>query len=600
MTTVDTHPSPDAPLTPSSAARPHAHVLAGRTDWWKAAVVYQVYPRSFADSDGDGFGDLRGIIDHLDHLHTLGVDVVWLSPIYRSPQADNGYDISDYRDIDPMFGTLADFDELVARAHGLGMKVVMDLVVNHTSDEHAWFQESRTDRHNPKRDWYIWRPARSGMVPGEPGAQPTNWESFFSGSTWEFDPATGEYYLHLFHRKQPDLNWENPDVRHAVHDMMRWWLDRGVDGFRMDVINFISKEPAYPDGEVAPGRTLGNGFPFFAFGPRLHEFLHEMREAVFAGREGYMTVGEMPGATIEQVRRVTDPANAELDMVFQFEHVTLDEGPGGKYDPVAIPEGALADNLTKWQQGQAEDGWNSLYMANHDQPRPVSRFGDDRTHWHDSATALATVNHLLRGTPYVYQGEELGMTNFPFASIGDYQDVEAVNYYAERVAAGEDPTVVLRGIAPVSRDNARTPMQWDASARAGFTTGTPWLAVNPNAATINAAAEVGVAGSVFEYYRALIDLRHRSEVIAEGTFTRIPASDPAVFAFRREFAGERVVVVANLSSRTVSPGLGGDVPGEGLSVVLSNQVDEGVRAEDVSVLAPWAARVFATSGAVLD
>lgn len=593
-----TSPSMHTP-TPSSTG-PHPHVLAGRADWWKAAVVYQVYPRSFADSDGDGLGDLQGMIAHLDHLHALGVDVVWLSPIYRSPQADNGYDISDYRDIDPMFGTLADFDELVARAHALGMKVVMDLVVNHTSDEHPWFLESAASRDSARRDWYIWRGARPGTVPGAPGAEPTNWESFFSGSTWQYDARTGEYYLHLFHRKQPDLNWENPAVRHAVHEMMRWWLDRGVDGFRMDVINFISKDPAYPDGTPIPGHRFGNGFPHFAFGPRLNEFLHEMREAVFAGREGFVTVGEMPGATIEEVRHVTDPANAELDMVFQFEHVSLDEGPRGKYDPVPIATGALADSLTRWQEGMAQEGWNSLYMSNHDQPRPVSRFGDDAGHWHDSATALGAVNHLLRGTPYIYQGEELGMTNFPFAAIEDYRDVEAVNHYAEQVAAGADPAEVLRGIAPVSRDNARTPMQWDDSPNAGFTTGTPWIPVNPNAGDVNAAAEVGVPGSVFEFYRALVDLRHRSRVVAEGTFERVASPEPAVFAFRRRLGAEQVVVVANLGSLALAPAFADAMPGEGLRLFLSNQVDEGGRGHDLSVLPPWAVRVFTSPGALVD
>lgn len=570
-----------------------ASLLAGTDEWWKQAVVYQVYPRSFADSDGDGYGDLRGLIDHLDHLETLGVDVVWLSPIHRSPQADNGYDISDYRDIDPMFGTLEDFDELLARAHERGIRVVMDLVVNHTSDEHAWFQESRSGLDNPKRDWYIWRPAREGKRAGEPGAEPNNWGSFFSGPAWELDEGTGEYYLHLFHRKQPDLNWENPEVRTAVHEMMRWWLDRGVDGFRMDVINFISKAPGLPDGEVRPGELFGDGFPYYAFGPRLHEFLQEMHREVFDGRHGLMTVGETPGATISEAELVTDPRRRELDMVFQFEHVDLDHGDG-KYQQVPLGRGALAASLTKWQEGLAEHGWNSLYLGNHDQPRPVSRFGDDRDHWHDSATALATALHLLRGTPYVYQGEELGMTNATFGDIADYRDVEAINHFAERTALGEDRDEVLAGMAPSSRDNARTPVQWTADEGAGFSTGTPWIGVNPNVERINAAAQVGVAGSVFEHYRALIALRHASEVIALGTFERLEAGDPAIFAYRRALGEESVLVIVNLSSERLTPvwALGDPVPGAG-ELVLSNGAGDGGAS-----LAPWEARVLATSGAL--
>ncbi|MDN6429266.1 MAG: alpha-glucosidase [Propionibacterium sp.] len=571
-----------------------ASPLAASDEWWKQAVVYQVYPRSFADSDGDGYGDLRGVIDHLDHLEQLGIDVIWLSPIYRSPQADNGYDICDYRDIDPMFGTLADFDELLDAAHARGIRIVMDLVVNHTSDEHAWFRESRSGLDSPKRDWYIWRRPRDGMEPGEPGAEPNNWGSFFSGPAWELDEATGEYYLHLFHRKQPDLNWENPEVREAVYEMMRWWLDRGVDGFRMDVINFISKVPGLPDGEVADGELFGDGFPFFAFGPRLHAYLQEMHREVFDGRHAFMTVGETPGATIGQAELVTDPARRELDMVFQFEHVDLDHGEG-KYHPVPLERGALAASLTTWQEGLAEHGWNSLYLGNHDQPRPVSRFGDDRNHWHDSATALATALHLLRGTPYVYQGEELGMTNAPLHRIDDYRDVEAVNYYAERKALGENLDEALRGMAFISRDNARTPVQWDDGPEAGFTTGTPWIEVNPNKSRINAASQVGVPGSVFEHYRSLIALRHASEVVALGTFERLDAGDPAVFSYRRALGEESVLVLVNLSSDTVVPvWSGGDpLPAAG-APVLTNGAGEGGRA-----LAPWEARVYATPGAVV-
>ena len=361
--------------------------------WWQSAVVYQIYPRSFADSDGDGIGDLPGIAGRLDHLAELGVDVIWLSPIYPSPQDDAGYDISDYQDIDPTFGTLADFDALLAAVHERGMKLVMDLVVNHTSDEHPWFVESRSSRSNAKRDWYWWRP------------QPTNWRSFFSGPTWELDEATGEYYLHLFSRKQPDLNWENPEVRQAIYSMMRWWIDRGVDGFRMDVINMLSKDPALPD---APG---GDGSPYYLCGPRIHEFLQEMHREVFAGREELLTVGEMPGVTLENAKLFTDPERGEVDMVFQFEHVELDH-VGSKWDLQPLRLTDLKRSFGRWQAGLAERGWNSLYWNNHDQPRVVSRYGDGSP---EAAKMLGTILHMHRGTPYVYQGEELGMTNFPFS-----------------------------------------------------------------------------------------------------------------------------------------------------------------------------------------
>src|SRR5699024_5234033 len=443
--------------------------------WWCNAVVYQIYPRSFADSNGDGIGDLGGIRAKLPHLQRLGVDVIWLSPVHRSPHADNGYDISDYHDIDPIFGTLDEFDQLLEEVHERGMKLVMDLVVNHTSDEHPWFIESRSSLDNPKRDWYVWRGPRDGFEAGAPGAEPNNWESFFSGPTWTLDETTGQYYLHLFAAKQPDLNWENPQVRSAVYDMMRWWLDRGVDGFRMDVINLISKAPGLPDGIVPAGRTLGDGFPHYSSGPRIHEFLQEMRQVVFAGRQGdYLTVGEMPGVSVEEAALFTDPDRQELDMVFQFEHVSLDHGTH-KFDLRALTLESLKASLGRWQDGLAERGWNSLYWNNHDQPRAVSRFGnDDPATWRDSATALAIVLHLHRGTPYIYQGDEIGMPNAPFESIADFSDVESVNYYRDARAAGRDPETILAGLRRMSRDNARTPVQWDGGVHAGFSVTEPW------------------------------------------------------------------------------------------------------------------------------
>ncbi len=558
--------------------------------WWTRAVVYQIYPRSFMDSDGDGIGDLGGILQRLDHLADLGVDVLWLSPVYPSPQADNGYDISDYQDIDPLFGTLAQLDELIAALHARGMKLLMDLVVNHTSDAHPWFVESRSSKDSPKRDWYWWRPPRAGFSAGEPGAEPTNWRSFFSGPVWELDEASGEYYLHLFDRRQPDLNWENPQVRTAVYEMMRWWLDRGVDGFRMDVINMISKDVA-PDGSLRdgrplPGSSLGSGYSSFLNGPRIHEFLQEMHREVFAGRNGsFLTVGEMPGVTVEQARRYTDPARAEVDMVFQFEHVGLDHGTS-KWDVHPLRMRDLKASFGRWQAGLAEVGWNSLYWDNHDQPRAVSRFGDDSPRFRrDSATCLATLLHLHRGTPYVYQGQELGMANFPFRALEEFADVESLNHSVQAVSAGHDPAEVLAALRAMSRDNARTPVQWDASPNAGFTTGTPWLAVNPDHVEWNAAAQREDPASVLAHYRRLIALRHELPVVALGDFRMLLPEHEDVYAFTRSLGGSTLLVVCNLSRTPYD--LASLLPeAVGAELVLGNLPDAGAE------LRPWEARVL--------
>lgn len=545
-------------------------------DWWRRAVVYQVYPRSFQDTNGDGYGDIPGIAARLDHLDRLGVDVVWLSPVYRSPQDDNGYDISDYEDIDPLFGSLADIDALIAGLHARGMRLVMDLVVNHTSDEHPWFTASRSSKDSPKRDWYIWRPAREvpGLKPGEPGTEPTNWGSFFSGSAWQWDEGTQEFYLHLFSVKQPDLNWENPQVRRAVYEMMGRWLDRGVDGFRMDVINLISKTYPFADGPRPDGALYGNAERMVANGPRAHEFLHEMNQTVFAPRRRHIiTVGETPGVTTAEASRYTDPARGEVDMVFQFEHVGLTDGPGGKFDPQPLDRVALKRNLAGWQAAlapavddvgrvTAERGWNSNYWDNHDQPRAVSRFGDDDPAWREtSAKTIASILHLHRGTPYIYQGEELGQTNTGFTGIDSYRDLESINYFHERTGVGDDPDTLLAGIAVNSRDNARTPVQWDATAGAGFTTGTPWIDVAPNYMQINAAAQVGVPGSVFEHYRALIELRHSDAAVALGTFRLLDADAPDSWTLLREHVAadgerEQVLLVASCARAGLETGPG--------------------------------------------
>ena len=575
-------------------------------DWWKSAVVYQIYPRSFADADGDGIGDLQGIIGRLDHLERLGVDVVWLSPVYRSPMDDNGYDISDYRDVDPVFGTLDDLDELIAALHARGIRLVMDLVVNHTSSAHAWFAESRGSRDDPKRDWYWWRPPRPGFAGGEPGAEPTNWGSVFSGPAWTWDEATGEYYLHLFAPSQPDLNWENPEVREAVYSMMRWWLDRGVDGFRMDVINLISKvtvaePPGLLDGEVAGQRHGGAGVvdttqygdasPYVLNGPRVHEFLQEMHREVFAGRPpGLITVGETPGCTVEDARLYTDQSRGEVDMVFQFEHVDLDSGPGGKWDVVPLSVLALKRSFGRWQEGLADLGWNSLYLGNHDQPRCVSRFGDDSdAHRERSATALATVLHLHRGTPYIYQGDELGMTNVGFTDLAQLRDIESLNEHRVAVARGVPPEEAMAAIRYKGRDNARTPMHWDAGPQAGFTTGSPWIAVNRNHTEINAAAQVDDEGSVFAHYRRLVALRHDEPTVAHGDFTMLLPDDERVYAFTRRHGATELLVVANLSSEDQVEAM---VPAgwTDAELVLSNAGEPGPG--DTMVLGPWEARVL--------
>lgn len=499
--------------------------------WFKSAVVYQIYPRSFADSDGDGVGDLGGIIERLDYLAALGPDVIWLSPIYPSPQDDAGYDIRDYQGIEPVFGTLEQFDKLLAGVHARGMKLVLDLVVNHTSDEHPWFVESRSSVDSPKRDWYWWRPT-----------PPNDWRSFFSGPAWERDAATGEYYLHLFSRKQPDLNWENPEVRRAIYAMMNWWLDRGVDGFRMDVINLISKPPLLPDGDASR---------LCARGPRLHEFLQEMHREVFEGRDAeLLTVGEMPGVTVEEARLFTDPARREVDMVFTFEHMRVDQG-ASKWDHHPLKLTALKEVLGRWQTGLADVGWNSLYWDNHDQPRVVSRFGDDGEHRVAAAKMLGTILHFQRGTPYVYQGEELGMTNAPWATIDDFRDIESLNHYREAVEAGAAPDDVLLSLRRMGRDNARTPMQWDAGPHAGFTSGTPWLPVNPNHDTINAEASLADPDSVFHHYRRLISLRHALPVISDGDFTMLLADDERVYAYVRSLGGDSLLVLGNFSGDAV-------------------------------------------------
>lgn len=506
--------------------------------WWKEAVVYQIYPRSFCDSNGDGIGDLNGITSKLDYLKELGIDVIWLSPVYKSPNDDNGYDISDYEDIMTEFGTMDDFDKMLAAAHERGIKIVMDLVVNHTSDEHPWFVESRSSKDNEKRDYYIWKE-------GKDGKEPTNWGSAFSGPAWKYDEKTDMYYLHLFSVKQPDLNWENPKVRKEVFDMMTRWCEKGIDGFRMDVISLISKPEGYPDAKVV---GLYGDMGICANGPKVHDYLKEMNEKVLS-KFDIMTVGETAGVTLEEAKKYANTDGSELNMVFQFEHMDLDGGEKFKWSTKPMPLVPLKENLSKWQKGLDGVAWNSLYFCNHDQPRIVSRLGDESDAYRElSAKCIATCLHMMQGTPYVYQGEELGMTNTVFNSVDDFRDLESVNAYRELVESGlytdED---MFPKIAHKSRDNARTPMQWDASENAGFTTGTPWIAVNPNYKKINVADQLKREDSVFHYYQKLIRLRKENEIIVYGNYELLLPEDENIFAYTRTLDNQKLLVVCNFS-----------------------------------------------------
>lgn len=561
-----------------------------RSNRWTDAVVYQIYPRSFSDHNGDGMGDLAGITERIPYLAQLGVDVIWLSPVYRSPQDDNGYDISDYYDIDPLFGRLSDFDELVEVTRAHGISIVMDLVVNHTSDEHAWFQESR-DPASAKRDWYIWRPAREGHEPGTPGAEPTNWGSFFGGSGWQYDERSGEYYLHLFSRKQPDLNWENPEVRQAIYEMMRWWVDRGVAGFRMDVVNLLSKRYPLADGRVEPGLPYSTELALVVDGPRMIEFIEEMNEAVGIDARELFTVGEMVMATAEKGREYTREDRPRLGMIFTFEHMELDHANHhSKLSLTRLHMPDLKKTLARWQYELADVGWNSLYWCNHDQPRIVSRYGDDSPeHRVASAKTLATVLHMHRGTPYVYQGEEIGMTNAGFTSLAQYHDIESLGLARQAMDAGVPEEEVLEALAKVSRDNARTPMQWSAQPNGGFTTGTPWIPVNPNHSEINVEAALADPNSVFHHYRKLIALRHNNEIVARGNFELLIPDDERFWVFTRQLGSERWLVVANMKSALHTLPMQ-ELPSiEGAELLLGTH---GASGSDVATLRPWESRIY--------
>ena len=502
--------------------------------WWKNSVVYQIYPKSFQDSNGDGIGDIPGIISRLDYLEKLGIDVIWLSPVYESPMDDNGYDISDYRAIHPDFGTMEDMDQLIAEADKRGIKIVMDLVVNHTSDEHEWFQEALKGRDNPYRDYYVWRDPVNG-------GPPNDLESTFSGSAWEYDEASGQYYLHLFSKKQPDLNWENQKMRQDIYDMINFWLDKGIGGFRMDVIDNIGK---VPDEKIVVN------------GPKLHDYLQEMNRETFS-KYDVMTVGETWGATLENAQLYSDPDRNELSMIFQFEHIGLDEqDDGAKWDLKDIDFVELKEVLSKWQTDIGDKAWNSLFWNNHDSPRIVSRWGNDKEYRVESAKAFVILLHFMKGTPYIYQGEEIGMTNTPISDISEANDIETINMYHERIEKGYSKEEIIESINVKGRDNGRRPVQWSSEKHAGFTTGNPWQAVNSNYTEINVEEALKDKDSIFYTYQQLVRLRKENPIVVKGSYTLLLPDHESVFAYEREYEGEKWTVVVNLSEEKDSLELG--------------------------------------------
>lgn len=536
-------------------------MATAKSPWWKSAVIYQIYPRSFQDSNGDGIGDLQGITSRLDYLADLGIDAIWLSPVYRSPQDDNGYDISDYCDIDPMFGTLADMDTLIGEARKRNIRIIMDLVLNHSSDEHPWFLEAKKSRDNPFHDYYVWRD-------GNEDVPPNDMKACFGGSAWTWVPDVQQYYFHQFSVKQPDLNWDNPKVREEIYKIINFWIERGVGGFRLDVIDQIAKEPDL--------KITNNG-------PMLHAYIREMNRHTFGGTD-LVTVGEAWGANVDNAKIYSDPSGREFSMVFQFEHIGLDQIPGKeKWDLEPLDWMELKKVLSKWQTGLHGCGWNSLFWNNHDLPRIVSRWGDDGKYREESAKMFATLLHGMQGTPYIYQGEELGMTNAPY-DISDYSDIETLHIYRDRLAEGYAEEDVMRSIHAKGRDNARTPMQWDSSENAGFTVGKPWLKVNPNYLQINAAEECNTADSVFAYYKALIALRKKYPIFAEGDYQLLMGDDPDVFAYKRTWKEQTLYVICNFHAKKLNE----VIPEEYRkgTLLISNYAEQG------SSLKPYEARIY--------
>ncbi|SHN34017.1 alpha,alpha-phosphotrehalase [Gracilibacillus kekensis] len=542
--------------------------------WWKKSTIYQIYPKSFNDTTGNGMGDLQGIIEKLDYLKELGVDVLWLTPVYKSPQKDNGYDISDYFDIEPAYGTMNDFQQLLDETHKRGMKLIMDIVINHTSTEHEWFKQAAASKDNPYRDYYIWKNPIDGK-------EPNNWESKFGGSAWQYDEKSGQYYLHLFDVTQADLNWENPELREKLAEVTRFWAEKGIDGFRLDVINLISKDQRFPNDSTGDGRK------FYTDGPRVHKYLHEINQEAFAPYN-MMTVGEMSSTNLENCILYTKPERNELDMTFQFHHLKVDYPNGEKWTKAPFDFVELKNILSHWQTGMHEGGgWNALFWCNHDQPRVVSRFGDDQKYHKESAKMLATTIHMMQGTPYIYQGEELGMTNPGFASIDQYRDVESLNAYENLKQQGKPEQEILEILQQKSRDNARTPMQWSDEENAGFTTGTPWIEPAPNYNQINAEAERQNPSSIFNHYQKLIELRKKYDIITYGDYQLLLADHPQIFAYTREWKNEKLMVVNNFYGEEVSI----ELPIEHADILISNY-DHSAKGPGNITLRPYESVVY--------
>ena len=538
--------------------------------WWKEAVAYQVYPRSFQDSNGDGIGDLQGLISRLDYIQDLGIDIIWICPMYKSPNDDNGYDISDYQDIMDEFGTMEDFDLLLAEVHKRGMKLIIDLVINHSSDEHEWFIESRSSKESDKRDWYIWKD-------GKDGKEPNNWGSIFGGSAWEYDEASGQYFLHLFSTKQPDLNWENEDVRTALYDMVNWWLDKGIDGFRVDAISHIKKDLTFSDMPEEEGKEYIQAWPKYMNVEGIMPFLGELKEKTFANYD-IMTVGEANGVSSEQISEWVNETDGKFDMIFQFEHL-------GLWDGNSLDVLELKNVLTRWQHALANDGWNALFIENHDKARIVSTWGNDQEYWAQSAKALATMYFFMKGTPFIYQGQEIGMTNVQFDSIDDYKDVSAKNMYRERLANGDTHEAIMQDLWQTSRDNSRTPMQWSEEMNAGFSEGTPWIGMNPNYTEINVDRQLSDEQSILNYYKAMIRLRKENDAFVYGDYELVLAEDAQVYAYTRTHENTRFLVVANLTAEAASiESLYKTV--KDAQVVLANSDSESLE------LAPFEARIY--------
>jgi len=553
--------------------------------WWQKAVVYQIYPKSFQDTTGNGFGDIQGIIKRLDYLKKLGVDVIWLTPIYASPQKDNGYDISDYYSIHPEYGNMNDFDQLLTEAHDKGIKVIMDIVVNHTSTEHEWFKQASSSKDNPYRDFYIWKDGK------EDGLEPTNWQSKFGGNAWKYDEKTDQYYLHLFDVTQADLNWENEKVREEVYKMMHFWFKKGVDGFRLDVINLISKDQSFPDddGTIAPG----DGRKFYTDGPRVHEFIHEMNKEVFSQYDS-LTVGEMSSTTLDHCVKYTNPDCEELSMTFNFHHLKVDYPNGEKWEIGEMDFLQLKNILSKWQVGMIEGGgWNALFWCNHDQPRVVTRYGNDGKFHNESAKMLATTIHMMQGTPYIYQGEEFGMTDPKFTSIDQYRDVESLNMYEILKEKGKSEEEVLEVLRRKSRDNSRTPVQWNGEKNAGFTTGTPWIETATNYTEINAESAVKDQNSIFYHYQKLIQLRKEYDIITEGNYELLVPEDESVFAYTRSTEKEQLIVINNFYEKETVFQLPNHIKidGKQSSILVANYTDSPSLTKEIK-LRPYESIVY--------